>query len=1149
MTILVVYAGAADVPSTPSETDPVRTIRQFWDLTSEQKREPRQFEIHCCVTYYDPAWRLLFIQDEAGAGAYVPLAPSNIFPFKAGQRLFIFGRYAMTSDNFSVDGATLTVDGAGFPKAIDIVRRIGDSVQFMSKFVTLEGLVDHYRRLPPRHLEMTLSVEGKAMVVWLQRELTDPIPNLSDAYVRVSGVYNSQLGPNGALQYYSLLVPEISYLQVIGRLDNDPRFNQPVQPIGGLAKLPAGQLVRITGEVKAQEAGHFVTIRDQTGQIDVMTAQTRPCSINETIEAIGYTSIQGTNWQLAEGLFRVGGYTAAPKQVDATAGAEPLHLAAQVLELSPEQAKLSRPVSLTAVVTWSDSSSPFFFVQDASGGVCVMRGKSTSTLRAIGRNVVIHGVTGMGQFSPVVVATDFDKVSELVLPQAKQISLEHALSGVEEAQWVEMRGYLRRIDKRGGLSELEIATSGGDFIAVLPAGEDLSALTGAVVRLHGVCTASADEQRKLTGIKLWVPSAAYVQVEEPAPKNNFDVPLRSLASLGQYGNLQSFTQRLRVAGVVLHHVLGHVIYLQDGADTLPVFSRETERLQPGDRIEAVGFLGRQGGRIGLREAVYRKMGKESEPTPKLVTVENEPVIAGDGRLVKVEGTLIDSSSTGGQLRLTLQASNTIFEAFLETNQAGVMGRIENGSRLALIGVYDVKYDEYAKPAAFQLHLRTINDVTVLQRPSWFTRQRILAFASTLGLGTLIFIAWVAALRRRVKAQTEQIREQVQRESWLKDELQRASKIESLGLLAGGIAHDFNNLLTVMMGNLSLIRLDRALTRDSVESLQSAERAALRARDLTQQLLTFSKGGAPIRTAVSLPEIVREVAEFALRGSKTRCDFDIPDDLWPANVDKGQIGQVVQNIVINAMQAMSEGGNVEIALRNTTVGDELGKVLMPGRYLLLSVTDHGPGIRADDLHHIFDPYFTTKKTGTGLGLATVYSIIKKHLGHISAESAPGRETTFKIWLPAAESSPTVAVPVRRTPSLAPVKDNATVLFMDDEETIRNLGQTLLSRMGFFVTTTGDGAETIREYKKAWEAKRPYDLVILDLTIPGGMGGRETMEELLKFDPSVRAIVSSGYSNDLVLANYHAHGFRGMISKPYEIADFSLAIEQVLRGVRA
>jgi len=395
----------------------------------------------------------------------------------------------------------------------------------------------------------------------------------------------------------------------------------------------------------------------------------------------------------------------------------------------------------------------------------------------------------------------------------------------------------------------------------------------------------------------------------------------------------------------------------------------------------------------------------------------------------------------------------------------------------------------------------------------------------------------------VKSQTEQLREQMQRELWLKEELQRASKLDSLGLLAGGIAHDFNNLLTVMMGNISLASYDPNLRHETAESLRSAEQAAVRARDLTQQLLTFAKGGAPLRVAVSLPEVVQEVTEFALRGSKTRCEFDQPVDLWPANVDKGQIAQVVQNIVINAVQAMPTGGVIDISLSNELVGGEFGRVLAPGRYVKLAIADHGPGISPENLPKIFDPYFTTKKHGNGLGLATVHSIIKKHLGHISAESALGRGTTFKIWLPAAEHSPAVD---STPPIFHPVEAGR---FSVHKKQVRQLGQSLLKRMGHAVTTVCDGAETLREYARARQAGQPYDLVILDLTIPGGMGGREAMEKLLLVDPKVKAIVSSGYSNDLVLSNYQAHGFRGMVSKPYDITDLSHAIDQVLKGDRA
>ena len=296
-------------------------------------------------------------------------------------------------------------------------------------------------------------------------------------------------------------------------------------------------------------------------------------------------------------------------------------------------------------------------------------------------------------------------------------------------------------------------------------------------------------------------------------------------------------------------------------------------------------------------------------------------------------------------------------------------------------------------------------------------------------------------------------------------------------------------------------------------------------------------------------MVREVAEFALRGSHSRCQFDILGDLWPANVDKGQIGQVVQNIVINAVQAMPAGGIIKITLQNDLVGAELSQVLMPGRYVKLTIADHGPGIPPKDLQRIFDPYFTTKKQGSGLGLATVHSIVKKHLGHISAESVLGQGTTFRIWLPAAADVPdSVNAPAatgRPTVAAGPVR----ILFMDDEEMILQVGSVMLRRTGYEVTTVKDGEAAVQEYARARQEGRPYALVILDLTVPGGMGGRQTMEQLLKLDPEVRAIVSSGYSSDLVLSNYQAHGFRGMVSKPYEIADLAHAIERVLRSERA
>jgi signal transduction histidine kinase/CheY-like chemotaxis protein len=377
------------------------------------------------------------------------------------------------------------------------------------------------------------------------------------------------------------------------------------------------------------------------------------------------------------------------------------------------------------------------------------------------------------------------------------------------------------------------------------------------------------------------------------------------------------------------------------------------------------------------------------------------------------------------------------------------------------------------------------------------------------------------------------------------ELQRASRLESVGILAGGIAHDFNNILTAIMGNVTLALLDAEALSKAERYLREAERATLRARDLTQQLLTFAKGGDPVRSAVLLPEIIAETTQFALHGSRVKCEFDLPANLWPADADKAQLGQVVQNLVINAIQAMPEGGTIRISAHNEAVTIDSHRSLAPGDYVHLIVTDTGTGIRAEHLVKIFDPYFTTKQQGSGLGLTTVYSIIKKHNGHIEVESELGRGTTFHLWLPALREQQ-LDLPEQQKETMASLKGR--VLFMDDEEPIVQMASTLLQRLGFEVEVTRDGAEVVKKFKAAHAAGRPFDLVVMDLTVPGGMGGREAIEQLRLIDPSVKAVVSSGYSSDPVLANYRAYGFRGMVAKPYKITDFTRVLREVMSGSR-
>jgi PAS domain S-box-containing protein len=376
---------------------------------------------------------------------------------------------------------------------------------------------------------------------------------------------------------------------------------------------------------------------------------------------------------------------------------------------------------------------------------------------------------------------------------------------------------------------------------------------------------------------------------------------------------------------------------------------------------------------------------------------------------------------------------------------------------------------------------------------------------------------------------------------MEEKLQNAAKMESVGILAGGIAHDFNNILTAVLSNLTLLQLDLSGMPEQAGLLDEAVLATKRAGELTLQLLTFSKGGDPVRTAVHLPEVIKEAATFSHRGSGVKSEFDMPDDLWAADVDKAQISQVIQNLVINATQAMRDGGTLRIAASNERVVAGAHSVLSEGDYVRITVADTGDGIASEHIGKIFDPYFTTKLQGHGLGLATVFSIVKRHQGHIEVSSVVGRGTTFTFWLPAAkESHAAQSHPV----AFPPMGAGGRVLFMDDEEPIRKMAEKLMKRMGLEFEAVADGKEAIDSYRKASESGRPFDLVVMDLTIPGGMGGREAISVLRAFDPKVRAIVSSGYSSDLAMSDFKKHGFRGMVAKPYDIAELACVIRSVI-----
>ncbi|MBT6231152.1 MAG: PAS domain S-box protein [Candidatus Scalindua sp.] len=393
---------------------------------------------------------------------------------------------------------------------------------------------------------------------------------------------------------------------------------------------------------------------------------------------------------------------------------------------------------------------------------------------------------------------------------------------------------------------------------------------------------------------------------------------------------------------------------------------------------------------------------------------------------------------------------------------------------------------------------------------------------------------------------------------MEEEIIKIQKLESLGVLAGGIAHDFNNNLQSIVSCVALAKTYANPEDEIYRKLEEAKNVVLQSKSLTQQLLTFSKGGEPVKNTISISKLIKYSANLALSGSNVRCELGIPDDLWSVEADKGQLSQVISNLIINAGQAMPEGGNIKVWAENINVVEKDQIPLQQGMCVKISVVDQGTGISQEHLQNIFDPYFTTKEMGSGLGLATAYSIIKKHEGYITVESEVGVGTTFRIYLPASskeirgisaksEEKRAITALVDKKNEEKPNVSKGKVLLMDDEALIRLFITQHIINLKYEVETAEDGAEAIGLYKRAMESDKPFDAVIMDLTIPGGMGGKETIERLLEIDPEVRAIVASGYADDPIMAEFNKYGFIGVLVKPYEIDELDEVLQKVIKEV--
>jgi signal transduction histidine kinase/CheY-like chemotaxis protein len=1136
---------SADASAPPPPAAPIEAITdlgQMWPLSPEMRSVAHPLRIEGRVSYFDPGFNNFWLEQN-GIGTYLHLSSSPP-ALRTGQHVIIDGTL-VPDKGLSADAVTVRVLQEYEPVVpLDTKGRIREFDVFDRHIVTADAYVDEQLFVDVDHVRLTLIVDNRPVIGWVKPDDPRSIPQWQGSFVRMVGLYSGRFDPTKTESTIELWISRQEDVKVVGSLAGYSGFGLPPTPINEIYRKPLAEEIHIRGRIQTQDLGSSMVIRDDTGQVIVRSVQQQRFPFGAEVDAVGRVAVSGAQWVLEPALCRE---VSSPVQGSRSARRSPPLIAnvGQIRSLTAEEAARGLPVTISGTVTWAHPGEDYFYLQDINDGVRVNIPRGRMELPALLKYLTIEGVTAGGTFAPVVEVRRYEDLGAMSPPPARSITFEQAIMGTENGQWIEMRGFLRSTESNGDWRRIFVTTPSGEFIGRMNSPVPFVANPGSLIRVKGVCSATVGADGQLPVVMLLVPFLHNITIDEDAPVDAYDLPLRPMNELERLSAGQDL-MRVRVSGVVLKAVPGQLIYLQDERAGLLLFSRATVPLAPGDSIEAVGILGREGVRTVLREAVYHKLASGALPVPQRLSDPSHFASALDGRLVGVRGTLIDVLRQPEHTRLTVQSGNTLFEAALDhPRDATAPSGLALGTLLEIAGIYRADFDSTRRLRGFQLQLRSWGDVAVLHGPRLWTVQRALTAAAVLGIAALLGVAWVVALRRRVRQQTEQIRGQMERQARLEADVQRAARLESLGVLAGGIAHDFNNLLTVVIGNLSLAMFDAKIAGSAGGFLREIERAAYRARDLTQQLLTFARGGNPVRTNVALPETVREAAGSMLHGSNVRCEYEVSPGLWSADVDKDQITQTIQNLTLNAVEAMPNGGVIRISLANEEVAPGAHPALAAGRYVRVAIADTGVGIKPEILARVFDPYFSTKEAGGGLGLATVYSIVKRHGGWIEVESTPGDGAIFTLWLPASDAAKQALPPPVPTAAPAVLSMRAArVLLMDDENGVRRLGETLLLRMGLKPVTVSDGAAAVEVFIAARSAGQPFDLVILDLTIPGGMGGREAMERIRELDPQVPAIVSSGYSNDPVLAEFARYGFQAVVPKPYEVSQLAETVKRLL-----
>ncbi len=813
---------------------------QMWGLYGDAAQQYQHIRTEAVISYYDLEWTVAF-GTCGGTGVYLPIAHSKL-PLKAGQRILLDGYVVPARELFAWDKTQVKVLEENVPLPVTAVTSLKTNVAAIgTTLVSLEGLVDQFSVVDAIHRRLILLNNGESATVNIHLHSTNqPVEFTQGDFVRIEGLYVPAFDRDGNVSVMALWVDGAEKVQKIGTISEDKRFAIPLKKADQLAT--DNQLIRVAGVVRSYDPGKSVTLWDDTGEITIQSAQTQPLRFGDRVEAIGYDGDVGVRHFLRSALYRIANTNGVGTDFE-TSSNSAIRLAARIQSLSPEEVNRHPAVNLRAILMWSDSTAPFIYVSDASGGVRVDNPKWADTNLSDGTIVNVRGQVAAGAYVPVVTNAVLTRSGWVEPEPPEAITLDQALSGAAEGRFVELRAYVRSATVANGMIHLQMSTSRGEFQATVPGSWAPPSWVGAVVRIRGICSAISNDRHQLIGIELWVPSPEYVLIEEKAPDDLFATPSRSLADLRRFNSQHDINQRVRTVGTLVLQSPGRYLYVQDGKDSVFALSQQSNALRAGDRVEVVGFPGNQGRRFLLREAVYRRItnGMEPDPLPLPDRHTADPDL--EGLLAKSSGTLLDAIQKDGEARLLVQSAGYTFDARFDSQDAASAARVREmqlNSKVEVTGVYEVQSDEYGHPASFSLHLRSWDDARVLATPPWWTLARMVTLLLAVAVGTVITVAWGfntslknsllhraqdelrlanAQLEDRVTLRTRELSEQVKVKEQALSELAQTQKRLMLASRQAGMAEVATGVLHNVGNVLNSVNVSASCLRDRVRQLR------------------------------------------------------------------------------------------------------------------------------------------------------------------------------------------------------------------------------------------------------------------------------------------------------------------------------------------